>query len=70
MNWLLITQIVLSVLLVLSIIFQDRGAGLGEVFGGAGAVHRTKRGPEKVLYISTIIFAIAFIAVALVSIII
>ena len=60
-NILLIIQIVLSVLLVISVLLQVRGSGLGTIFGSVGGeFYRSKRGIEKFLYRSTIILAILF----------
>lgn len=53
--------IVVSLLLTLSILLQSRGTGLGGIFGGSGAIYRTKRGVEKVLFYATIVLAILFI---------
>lgn len=63
-----IIQIVISVLLIIVILLQNRGAALGGVFGGSNAVFLTKRGIEKKLFILTIILAVLFFAVSLSSI--
>jgi len=63
-----ITQIVLAVLLTISIILQARGSGLGAIFGGEGNVYRTKRGAERILFISTIVISILFFATAIANI--
>ncbi len=62
-------QIVVSVLLVAAILFQQSEAGLGSAFGGGqtGGIAHTKRGSEKVLFYSTIALAIAFVVLALLS---
>jgi len=60
-----ISQVVVAILLMLSILLQNRGAGLGGVFGGSGGVYLTKRGLEKKLFIATIILAVIFIALSL-----
>ncbi len=52
--------IILSIALIASILMQARGASLGSVFGGSGAVFKTRRGIDKLLYNATIGFAIAF----------
>ncbi|MDF1497970.1 MAG: preprotein translocase subunit SecG [Patescibacteria group bacterium] len=62
-------QIVISVLLILSILLQNRGAGLSETFGGGGNVYQTKRGFDKFLFISTVILAILFLGTAFYSLI-
>ncbi|HNX10662.1 MAG TPA: preprotein translocase subunit SecG [bacterium] len=65
MSWLKITQLVLAILLTISILLQNRGTGLGGVFGGSGGVYLAKRGLEKKLFWITIIVAILFFASSL-----
>jgi len=61
-----ITQIVVAFLLMAAILMQNRGSGLGGVFGGAGGgVYLTKRGLEKKLFIATIALAIIFFLLSL-----
>ena len=69
-RYLQIAQIAVSVLLIISILLQNRGAGLCGIFGGEGNVYRTKRGLEKGLFVSTIIFAIIFFGLAIWNILI
>ena len=69
-RYLQIAQIAVSVLLIISILLQNRGAGLGGIFGGEGNVYRTKRGVEKGLFVATIIFAIIFFGLAIWNILI
>lgn len=69
MKYLYIIQIIISAALIVVILLQRRGAGLGAAFGGEGNIYRTKRGVEKILFILTIIFATLFLGTALVSII-
>ena len=65
---LIIAQLTSAVLLVVFILIQQRGAGLGGIFGGEGGVYRTKRGAEKVFFILTIILAILFIATSIINV--
>ena len=60
-----VLQIVVSILLIISILLQNRGAGLGASFGGGGEIYRTKRGAEKFLFRSTIVLIVIFMALAL-----
>jgi len=60
-----IAELIVSVLLILAILLQNRGAGLGGIFGGEGNVYRTKRGVEKGLFISTIVLAALFFGLAI-----
>lgn len=59
-----IAQIILSILLVVAILLQARGTGLGGVFGGEGNVYRTKRGVERILFFTTIVLVVLFFGVA------
>lgn len=63
-KYLNIGQIVISALLIVFILLQSRGSGLGGVFGGEGNIYRTKRGFEKTLFIMTIVAAVIFLAIA------
>ena len=60
-----IALIVISILLITAITMQNRGTGVGGVFGGDGGVYRTKRGAEKILFNSTIVLAVLFFSIAL-----
>lgn len=60
-------QIVLGILLILVIIIQQKGAGLGSAFGADLSFYRTKRGAEKLLFYVTIILSAAFILLALIG---
>jgi preprotein translocase subunit SecG len=54
-------QLAVSVLLIVSILTQNRSAGLSSVFGGSGAIHTTKRGAEKIVFNATVVLAVLFI---------
>ncbi len=69
MRYLPYAQIIVSAFLVVAILLQRQGSGLSGVFGGEGNVYRTKRGFEKILFISTIVLAILFIALGIVNIV-
>lgn len=62
-----VAQIVLSIALILAVLLQVRGGGLGGIFGQPSAVYRTKRGVEKTLFQLTIVLAILFIAISALS---
>jgi preprotein translocase subunit SecG len=55
-------QIVLSVVLVICILLQQTGAGLGGAFGGDNfsAGYHTRRGAEKYLFYTTMVVAVLF----------
>lgn len=50
-----------SVLIVILILLQQRGASLGAGFGGSGELFTTRRGLDKSLFNTTIVFAVLFI---------
>lgn len=62
-----VAQIVLAVALIMAIMLQVRGGGLGGIFGQADTVYRTKRGLEKTLFQITIALAVLFITISLIS---
>ena len=65
-NILLIAHIVLSLLLAILILVQEKGSGLGEAIGGAGATYQTtKRGAEKFLATATIVILCFFLGISL-----
>lgn len=60
-------QVVLSVLIIGAILFQQSEAGLGSTFGSSsfsGKFH-TKRGLEKQIFIATIVLVVLFVFAAL-----
>lgn len=63
-----IFQIILAILLMVCILMQQRGSGLGMAFGGTGNVYRSRRGIEKILFISTIVIAVLFCLTALATV--
>ena len=65
-TYLSVAQIVLSVVLILVILLQVRGGGLGGIFGQASTVFRTKRGVEKTLFQLTIVLVVLFLIISIV----
>lgn len=57
-----VVQIVSSVLLILVVLSQSRGGGLGEAFGDTGGFYANKRGAEKILAIATVVLSALFLA--------
>lgn len=62
-----VAQIVLAVALILAILFQVRGGGLGGIFGQPDSVYRTRRGMERTLFRVTVALVVLFIIVSLVT---
>ncbi len=68
MKYLNIAQIIIAILMITAILLQAKGTGLSGVFGGEGNVFRTKRGFEKILFYATIVLAVGFFGLALLSV--
>ena len=66
-TYLNIAQIVLSIAIILTVMLQVRGGGLGGIFGNPDTVWRTKRGVEKTLFQLTIVLVILFLIVSIIT---
>lgn len=63
--YLRITLIVVSLVLIVLVMLQAKGSGLGSIFGGDGGIYRTRRGLEGTIFNATIVFSTVFIVVSL-----
>ena len=66
-TYLSVAQIVLSIALILAVLFQVRGGGLGGIFGQQSTVFRTRRGVEKTLFQLTIVLVVLFVIVSIMT---
>ena len=58
--------IIISVLLILSVIIQSKGAGLGGLTGAdTGSIFTARRGVERTLFWVTIVLSVIFFALVL-----
>jgi preprotein translocase subunit SecG len=70
-QFLQIGLIVTSVALILSVILQSKGAGLGGLTGSdTGSVFTARRGIERTLFWVTIVLSVLFFALAITLIIV
>jgi len=61
-----IALVVVSVLLIGAVLLQQRGSGIGSMFGGGGGeVYRSKRGAEKFLFNMTVLLGVLLAAIAI-----
>ena len=68
-NYLYIALIITSISLLLSVIMQSKGAGLGGLTGAdTGGVFTARRGIEKTLFRVTIVLSFIFFALCLASV--
>lgn len=66
-TYLNVAQIVVSVALILVVLLQVRGGGLGGIFGQPDTVYRTRRGVEKTLFQLTVALAVLFIIISIIA---
>ena len=66
-TYLLIAQILVTIALIVTIMLQLHGGGIGGIFGQADSVYRTRRGVEKTLLRLTIALAIVFVVFAILT---
>ena len=64
-----IIQLVTAILLVVVVMMQQKGDGLGAVFGGTNGVYTTKRGGDLILHRATAVISLVFFGVALLNVI-
>jgi protein translocase SecG subunit len=63
-NILIFALIAVDVLLVITVLMQQREGGLSSVFGGEGNVYRSRRGLAKGVHYLTIVLAVLFVGLS------
>jgi len=66
---LFLIQIILGLSLITFVLLQQKGSGVGGVFGGESVAYRSRRGVQKVLHYATIISAVFLCLVSLYSVV-
>jgi protein translocase SecG subunit len=61
-NAIMIIQVIVSVVLALLILIQNKDEGLTATFQANQSFHTTRRGAERVIFYATIVFAALFMA--------
>ena len=65
-TYLNIALIIISLLLILSVILQSKGAGLGGLTGAdTGSIFTARRGVERTLFWITIVLSVIFFALVI-----
>ena len=64
-----IIQVAIAILLMVTILLQQRGQALGSTFGGEGGFYSTRRGLQKKIFIASIIFGALFVIFAFLNLI-
>lgn len=65
-SFLLIAQLLLAVALIVVILMQVKGGGLGGIFGQPDSVYRTRRGLEKTLLQVTVVLITLFVILSII----
>ncbi len=66
-TYLTIADIVLAATLILIVLMQTKGGGLGGIFGQPSTVYRTRRGVEKTLFQLTIAISFCFVVASILT---
>lgn len=61
-NFLEIVIFISAILSIILILLQQRGASLGAGFGSSGELYTKRRGLEKSLFVTTIVFVVIFVS--------
>lgn len=64
-SFLVIFQVVVSILLILTILMQEKGVGLSATFGGGGEFYKSRRGIDRLLFIFTAVLSLLFIGTSI-----
>ena len=69
--WLSIAQIIVSVLLIIAVLLQERSSGLSGILGGGGEgeFYQRRRGLERIVFGATIVLVIVFAALSLLQLV-
>lgn len=65
-----VLHLLVSLGLIVAIVIQAKGKGLGSLWGGKGEFYHSKRGVEKILFIATIVLAILFLLTSIANILV
>lgn len=66
-----IAMIITSIALIVSVILQSKGAGLGGLTGAdTGSIFTARRGVERTLFQITVVLSILFFSLAIITVIV
>lgn len=61
-NFLEVVTLISAILTIILVLLQQRGATLGAGFGSSGELYTKRRGLEKSMFVTTIVFVVIFIS--------
>jgi len=63
-----VAQIIISIILIVLILLQERSSGLSGIFGGSeSSYYQTRRGFEKIIFIATVVLTAIFAILSLIN---
>ena len=65
-----VAQIVVSILLIMLIVLQAKGTGLGRAWGGGSEFYKSRRGVEKIIFRATVILVFLFLLSSIVNLLV
>lgn len=65
-----VAEIIISIVLIAVLLLQSRGAGFNGTFNSDSSVFRSRRGLEKTLFQLTIVLAVVFAVISILSVIV
>ena len=70
-SYLQIVQTIISICLIVAVLLQVKGQGLGGIFGGSDSgIYKTRRGAERTLFNLTIVLVVLFFLFSLISVLV
>jgi preprotein translocase subunit SecG len=70
-RYLQIVQTIISICLIVAVLLQVKGQGLGGIFGGSDSgIYKTRRGAERTLFNLTIVLVVLFFVFSLISVLV
>jgi preprotein translocase subunit SecG len=69
MTLLHVAQIIVALMVIVIIMAQVRGGGLGGIFGGGGeSAFKSRRGVERTMFRFTVVLVVVFVLLAILSV--
>ncbi len=66
-TYFVIAQMLIAIALIVTVLFQLRGGGIGGIFGQAESVYRTRRGLESTLLRLSIILIVLLVIFTIIT---
>ncbi len=63
----ILIQIILSITMIVILLIQMKGEGLGSAFGGDSSVYHQRRGLERQLFNVTVVLSAIFLLMSIIS---